>query len=139
MSAEISHEIELYTGPPLNVDALRYANIPEESSDDTIPIEIPLHPDVPESVTLITQPEGKCFPDCPIIKHGISEIMDESDKAVVQSLVRWINNVHDACSAGPQKTTRPRFFIVGTEIEEITCGSHLSKHHPKQRTSRNQL
>lgn len=99
-------------------------------------IEVPLHPDLDESVVQITEPESKCYPECPIIKLGISKIMVETDKAVVQSLVRWVENIHDACNVGPRVTQKPRFIIFGAKIVEITCGSQLSENHLKQRTAR---
>ncbi len=136
MSAEASTDIELYTGQTPYFKLVPHVDTPEQKIFDERPMEVPLHPDLSESTVHITKPDSQCFPNCPIIMHGISEIMDEPDKAVVRSLVRWVEGVHEKCNVGPQVSRRPRFFIIGAEIEEVTCGSQLSKNHPKQRTSR---
>lgn len=136
MSAETSTDIELYTGQTPYFKLVPHIDTPEQNMSDELLMEVPLHPDLSESVVIITEPDSQCFPNCPIVMHGISEIMDEPDKAVIQSLVRWVEGVHEKCNVGPQVSRRPRFFIIGAEIEEVTCGSQLSKNHPKHRTSR---
>lgn len=143
MSAEISTpstQIELYVNQPPYLRILPLVETPEEipalAPDDTI-TEFSLYPEVSETtVQIITKSADECVPDCPIIKHGLSEIMSETDQTVIKSLTELIKNIHKECKVGPQKSNKPRFFVVGPEIEEITCGSALSKHHPKQRTSR---
>lgn len=136
MSAETSTSVELYKGPAPYLRMLPQEVITEQPPADYEIIDIPLHPELSESAVHIRNPDSKCFPDCPIIMHGISEIMDEPDLAVVQSIVNWVKGVNEKCYEGPQTTRRPRFFIVGAEIKEVTCGSQLSGHHKDLRTKR---
>lgn len=135
MSAEFSTDIELYHGTPAILRAMPDANVIDQLTNESR-IEVPLHPELIESTVHITRADSECFPDCPIIKHGLTEIMNEPNKAVIKSIIEWVNGVHEKCSAGPQRSIKPRFFIVGAEVEEVSCGSVLSRHHPKQRTSR---
>ncbi len=136
MSAEISTDIELHTGQTPYFKLVPHVDTPDQEPSSSPLPEVPLHPDLTESVVHITKPDSHCFPDCPIIKHGISEIMDEPNKEVVKSIARWIEGVHDECKVGPQTSRRPRFFIIGAEIEEVTCGSQLSMYHKKISTNR---
>jgi hypothetical protein len=137
----MSAEIELYQ--PTQFPHLWPAPVEVESTSEVIAlipdeVQIPVHPDVNLKV-IVSSPDSECMKKCPIVQHGLSEIMNEPSEAVVKSLVRWVKGVNDNCNAGPQKNIRPRFFIVGSEIEVITCGSMLAKNHPRFNKSKTAL
>lgn len=68
-----------------------------------------------------------CTLHCPVVQHAFIGASEAKDVATKKAFQDWGDTVKKDCKVGPQKSERPRLFVVGRTVTVITCGSFISR------------